>query len=207
MSYLKYPRTPHLPWSKGVTSDDRTLETLSGFQGQEIVCTEKRDGECSSLYSDGYIHARSIESASRDWQSWLKRFWQERYYDIPHGWRVCGENLYAAHSIKYTLESYFEAFSIWNGYLCLSWDETLEWLEMLDIKPVPVLYRGAFDEGFLRQLANSLDAETCEGYVIRSAESFTYESFSSHVAKFVRANHVQTDQHWTKSWKPNELQE
>lgn len=45
-----------------------------------------------------------------------------------------------------------------------------------------------------------------EGYVVRLAEEFSYEKFSTSVAKFVRKNHVQTDQHWMQNEvEPNQL--
>ena len=45
-----------------------------------------------------------------------------------------------------------------------------------------------------------------EGCVIRKANAFTDEQgFEKNVCKYVRANHVQTDEHWTKNWKKAEL--
>lgn len=203
---IKYPRTCHLPWSLGISSDDKVIESLDRFYGKYIVCTEKRDGECTTSYHDGYLHARSIDGDNHPWQSWLKRFWQERCYDLPEGWRICGENLYAKHSISYELEVYFEGFSIWDdSNLCLSWKDTIEWFGLLGIKPVPILYEGIFDENLLKNIANKIDNAKCEGYVIRLANSFNYTQFTSSVAKFVRKNHVQTDQHWSKTWVKNSL--
>ena len=62
MESYKYPRTFHLPWSPGVASDDKVIESLDAFVGREVVVTEKMDGENSSLYSNGHIHARSMDS-------------------------------------------------------------------------------------------------------------------------------------------------
>ena len=45
----KYPRTYHVPWSPGATSDDKKLPEqwfyADGWAGSEIVITEKMDGE------------------------------------------------------------------------------------------------------------------------------------------------------------------
>jgi len=41
----KYKRTPHLPWSEGVTNDDKIQYDLTNFEGEEIVISEKMDGE------------------------------------------------------------------------------------------------------------------------------------------------------------------
>lgn len=45
-----------------------------------------------------------------------------------------------------------------------------------------------------------------EGYVVRLTSSFAYADFKYSAAKFVRKNHVQTDQHWmAKAVEPNML--
>lgn len=68
---IKYGRTYHLPWSPGATSDDKMhAEVESLFGGQEIVVTEKLDGESTTIYADRFTHARSVDSKahrSRDW--------------------------------------------------------------------------------------------------------------------------------------------
>ena len=48
-----------------------------------------------------------------------------------------------------------------------------------------------------------------EGYVVRSATSFTYDDFAVNVAKYVRANHVKPDSgHWaSKTVFPNLLKD
>jgi hypothetical protein len=47
--------------------------------------------------------------------------------------------------------------------------------------------------------------EPLEGFVVRLAQAFPYDRFSLSVAKLVRANHVTTGAHWTKSWTTNGL--
>lgn len=42
---MKYPRTPHLPWSEGMTSDDKMLKTTNIFVGNRVIVTEKLDGD------------------------------------------------------------------------------------------------------------------------------------------------------------------
>lgn len=68
----KYPRTYHLPWSLGRSSDDKVLSNVDSFIGQEVVITEKMDGENSSLYPNGKTHARSLDSANHVSRDWLK---------------------------------------------------------------------------------------------------------------------------------------
>ena len=128
-------------------------------------------------------------------RNWIKNFWSTFKNEIPDNFRICCENLYAQHSINYEdLESYAYCFSIWNGDLCLSWDETLEWFKLLNLKPVNVLYDDIFDEESIRKMWKNNPSG--EGYVIRLANEFLYDDFKSNVAKFVRKNHVQTEQHW-----------
>ena len=206
--YTKYPRTYHLPWSLGYTEDDNVLTDASHFKRERVVVTIKMDGENTSMYSD-HIHARSLDSVGHESRNWVKAFHAERCHDIPKGWRICGENMYATHSIHYTnLLSYFYGFSVWNGPLCKSWDETLEWFQLLNIVPVPLLYRGMFD----KRTIDSLFYEYCvandetEGYVIRTERSFLSEDFPYFVAKYVRKNHVNTSTHWMhEKIVPNEL--
>lgn len=191
----KYPRTFHVPFSLGVTSDDKKLISLDHFIGKEIVMTEKRDGENSTI-SKEYTHARSLDSVDQPYRHWLKVLWSTIQYDIPEEWRICGENLYAKHSILYTdLTTYFEVFSIWNEINeCLSWDDTEDWCKLLGLTTVPVIWRGIFDEKFLRDY--KFDTNKQEGYVIRLADSFKFEDFDTSLAKFVREGHVQTSTHW-----------
>ena len=207
MGQVKYPRTHHLPWSEAVTSDDKVCQSLNHFKGREVVVTEKMDGENTTLYKDG-IHARSLDSKGGEDRAWVKQFWSHIRNDIPQGWRICGENLWARHSVSYTdLKSYFYGFSIWDEYNnALSWGDTLEYFELLDVTPVPVLYTGTWNEAVIKNLHDSMDLESAEGYVVRLADSFHYDSFGTSVAKFVRKGHVQTDKHWrSQAFVPNKL--
>jgi hypothetical protein len=196
-SLVKYPRTHHLPWSESVSHDDRMLSSTSQFEGREVVATEKMDGENTSLYRD-YIHARSLDGRSHPSRDWVKGFWSRMKHEIPEGWRVCGENLYAKHSIAYgDLPTFFMGFSIWNERnLCLSWAETLEWFELLGVTPVPTLFHGLYGEPVIRALWNPRRWRESEGYVLRLAEPIPYADFKTKVAKFVRKDHLQTTKHW-----------
>lgn len=208
--YVKYPRTYHLPISSGRTKDDKAFEDFRHFEGQQVVATVKLDGENTSGYADGYVHARSIDSRHHESRSWVKNFLQRVVYELPQGWRIAGENLYAKHSIKYdNLKSYFYLFSIWNDRnVCLSWDETVEWAGLLGVQLVPVLYKGIFDEKIIRNLYTpEYQGNECEGFVLRNARSFAYGEFRYNVGKWVRPEHVQTNQHWLRTaLEKNELE-
>ncbi|MFI8886231.1 RNA ligase family protein [Streptomyces sp. NPDC053813] len=192
-----YPRTAHLPWSPGATSDDVRIADLAALTGREVVVTEKLDGENTTLYADG-LHARSLDSAHHPSRGWVKALQGRVGARVPDGWRVCGENMFARHSLPYDgLESFFYGFSVWDGERCLGWDRTAEFLRDLGIPVPPVLWRGVFDaraETALRAL--KLDTTRQEGYVVRPADGFGAADFGRLVAKWVRPGHVRTDTHW-----------
>ncbi|MEC0309061.1 RNA ligase family protein [Paenibacillus lautus] len=206
---MKYPKTMHLPWSRGYTDDDKILRNTDHFTGREVVITEKMDGENTTMYPD-FIHARSLDSKDHSSRHYVKTLHGSIKYLIPEGYRLCGENVYAKHSLSYgALPAYYMLFSVWNkDNVCLSWDETEAWAERLGLVTVPVLYRGFWDEGAAK--ACYTKQSNCggeqEGYVVRLASSFAYDDFKRSVAKFVRKNHVQTDEHWlSKPIEPNRL--
>lgn len=193
----KYPRTFHLPWSPGASSDDKMLKSVDCFKGKKVVVTEKMDGENTTLYNN-FIHARSIEGySSHESRSWMKTFHASICHDIPENYRICGENLFAKHSIEYNdLTSYFQGFSIFNDKnICLSWKETLEYFELLNITPVKTLFEDNFDV-LENTLKNYIMPSYTEGYVVRLYDEFKYSDFSRSCAKYVRKNHVQTNDHW-----------
>jgi len=214
--YTKYPRTPHLPWSRGATPDDIRMDDDNPFwlHGGDVVVSEKLDGESCSMYCD-HIHARSMDSLNHPSREWVKRLHGEISWQIPRDMKICGENVYGKHSIGYDeLTSFFYVFGIceWNEkigeYMFLSWDDTEEWTKMLGLKLVPVLYKGIPQWKDLHKKCwtrKSAFGGEQEGYVVRIADSFMESEFENCVAKFVRKNHVQTDQFWMKTWTPNKL--
>lgn len=208
--YVKYERTFHLPSSPGMHDDDKALKDTKQFENKRVIITRKMDGENTTCYSDGHVHARSIDSRGGEDRAWVKKFLIENVcFNLPAGWRICGENLWAEHSIHYdNLESYFYGFSIWNDRNeCLSWDETLEYFALLGITPVEVVYDGIWDEALFNKIANQLDTDTNEGLVVRIADGFKYGEFRKSIAKWVRKDHVQTTKHWRQGRRfiPNEI--
>lgn len=197
---IKYPRTPHLPWSGSKDSDDLTLADISRWQNVAYVVTEKLDGGGVTLYRD-FLHARSLNAVAGEDYARVRQIHAAVQWEIPEGWRVCGENVAATHSIRYThLESYFYIFSIWNERnICLSWDETLLWRDLLGLTTVPEIYRGSFSESAVQQAFlkySETRPDEVEGYVCRPVRAFEYAEFADVCAKFVRQNHAKTDNSW-----------
>lgn len=204
LDYVKYPRTFHVPFSEYISKDDKILPDMSFFEGQQVVVSVKLDGENSSIYSN-YFHARSLTDDSHESRDWLKNFVSKFQFDIPKGWRLCGENLFAEHSIHYkNLKSYFFGFSIWNEKnICLNWNDTVEWFKLFGIESVPVIYQGIYDEEIIKKLFNPIfDGNEMEGWVIRLQNEFNFSNFRRSVAKFVRKNHNQSSIH---NWKRQQI--
>lgn len=222
MQRIKYPRTYHLPYSLSKTDDDKTLKDDSQFNGMEVVVTIKMDGENTTIYPDGYIHARSMDGNSYEWQNWLKSKVWDFCYQLPEGSRIMGENLYAKHSIGYKFNDISETFQVFGvGYteededsiyhVFGSWDEVENICEAFGLKHVPVIYRGKYNkekimEAFQKYCDEQKEkGQEVEGFVVRNVKAFYYGQFDKNVAKFVRANHVQTDKHWRETWVKNEF--
>jgi ATP-dependent RNA circularization protein (DNA/RNA ligase family) len=201
-SSFKYPRTPHMPFSPGYSYDDDQLVDLTHFEGKAVVVTEKMDGENTSLYKTHW-HARGLDSrrkhVSRDW---IANYWSQYSGEIPDGWRICGENLYAKHSLLYTnLYSFFLGFSVWNeDNNALSWEKTVDFFAQHGINSVPVLFHGKFSLEMLTYVASKIDTTKQEGFVLRVADQIPYKSFAQSVCKWVRVDHVSPDaKHWFSS--------
>jgi RNA ligase len=210
MESKKYNRTFHLPWSPGATDDDKIAIDVSALLNVPIVITEKMDGSNTSLEHDGCFartHAGPPVHASFNG---LKSLHASVKYIIEPGTQIFGEWCYALHSIAYSeLPSYFMIFGVRHlnesgvKHQWGSWDDVNMWAKDLGISTVPELYTGIISsEKELKELTNSFmnQPSVCggirEGVVVRVASSFEDEVFSQSVLKCVRANHVQTSEHW-----------
>jgi len=129
-------------------------------------------------------------------------------YKIPENYQMFGEWCFAKHFIEYSeLPGYFLLFNVramgehlitWS-----SWEEVKMWADELEVPTVPVLFEGTVNYEYqLQELVESFmnQPSVCggirEGVVVRLAAGFTDDMFSKCVMKCVRANHIQTDEHW-----------
>ena len=204
----KYPRTYHFPFSPGVQNDDKMLPDISVFHGKNIVVTEKLDGENTGMTSKT-CHARSLDSRDHPSRHWVKGLHGQIKRDIPEGWQIFGENMFAEHSIRYeNLTSFLYIFLIVDeNKMCLSWEKTKEWSELFGLQVVPEIYTGPWDEGKVQDChtGESRYGQDQEGFVVRNVDEFLLSDFQVNVAKCVRFNHVRTGEFWMKHWKPNKL--
>ena len=196
----KYGRTFHLPISPGVGSDDKVIQDLAHLrQAPEVIFTEKMDGENTTIFS-GVCHARSPDSGYHASRDWMKAYAAGISPSLSRDERIVGEYLFAKHSVVYDdLPSYFLGFAWIIGNEIQGWDDTMSRFETLGITPVPVLYRGRFDDAAVTSVLAGLNVQTQEGFVVRSAAAFAEADMATHIAKYVRAGHVQSDTHWTKA--------
>jgi hypothetical protein len=218
MDNNKYPRTPHLPFSKGMMSDDKMVgdDWEQYIINCPIVITEKLDGQNCCLTKYG-VYARSHATfTDNPWDTNLTGY-NGLHSQIKNLLNkdecIYGENLYAIHSIEYdNLPSYFFMFGMRSGDQFHSWNYTKYFSNLSGIPLVPALFKGKINSvKNLEYLINTLMEQgssygnTIEGVVVRSLGEFKVKNFSKHVCKYVRENHVQTDQHWTKNWKRAKL--
>ncbi len=216
---MKYPRTYHLPYSPGATKDDKKLfgNWFNYYIGKEIVISEKLDGENTAM-TEFDVYARSHGAPTRSpwslnlWDPNGGLFWNLKQY-IGHDETIYGENLYGEHSIHYDkLKSYWHMFAVNNGVNWYSWDDVETMAKIMNVPTAPVLWRGVVtSENELKTLVDyyvmqpSVYGPTREGVVVRVANEFPIDEFSHNVCKWVRPNHVKTDEHWTKNWKRAQL--
>ena len=177
----------------------------------------------TTMYTD-CIHARSVDSqnANHPSRDMVKGLWGNIKYAILSNNRICGENVYAEHSIKYNdLEGYFYTFSTWVDNYCNSWEEMWEQIQYIknstgiELPVVPLLYYGIYDKDKIHnswlEYKNNLKRSS-EGYVVRVARGFFFDQdendtggFFMEMAKYVRKNHVQTSEHWLKTWDKTKI--
>ena len=184
------------------------------FVGVPVVVTEKLDGS-NILLHDGKVYGRSVSAPSEaKWTAMVKKH---------HAWKVTGpdvylygEDIYGVHSIAYgpvPQDRTFYAFALRDGTGAFAPFADVEgYAGRYAIPVVPVLFRGIFRTvAELRAFLERAHAEPSvlggerEGAVMRLAFGFPEAEFTFNVCKSVRAGHVQSDEHWTRNWKPCKL--
>jgi ATP-dependent RNA circularization protein (DNA/RNA ligase family) len=210
----KYPRTYHFNFSPGATNDDRISDSMSNLIGQEIVITEKLDGENTSM-TDGGVFARShADYTTSPWSREVRALHKLMVEDeLGDGVYLFGENMEGIHSIEYTnLTSYFYIFGMRDNNIWVPWEKVEEYSYLFDIPTVPVLFKGVVNsEKELKALVEKLVKEPSElggqreGIVARVTGMFHNDDFPTHVMKWVRKDHVTTTEHWQRNWKKAKL--
>jgi len=207
----KFPSMKHVPWSQEESRRNKWMNNLNKvkFTDKEAVMTEKMDGGNACLtYDKVYARSHGHETSHVTFDLLKKRHREELMHKIPNNLAIYGEWLYAKHSIKYTdLPDYFLVFGVFNMEEddWFGWEGVKEVADQLGLNTVPVIKRGQFDDSWkMEPSGESRYGDTREGFVYRTVRGFKHENFENHVAKCVRNNHVQTDEHWRKKWRRGE---
>jgi len=219
MSSPKYPRTPHLPWSPGMSNDDRMIEDMSLLLSQSTIITEKLDGGNICMTSR-HVYARShTGTPSHPLYDLAKRIHAMISPYIPEFESWFFEWTYGVASITYAeLPSPLHLIGIRDDdeMVWASWRALELQVEQLNyqfpgvVHLVPrlaertgtILAGTSPDSTILQNVTErlakmpSVYGPTREGVVIRLASSFEDKDFDRSVAKWVREGHVQTDEHW-----------
>lgn len=210
---IKYPTTPYLhispQWRKSsdMKDEDAFLENADHLLNVPLVITTKMDGSNVQITKD-HIAARNGTSAEHKSFDFIKALHARQYgMLIPDGIEIFGEWLYAKHSIHYdgniSLPNYLQIFGVYdmNRRLWGSWDDVEKMANILGVPTVPVVKFVSYEKEWqfvneISKIAQTIINQGHEGIVIRINYPFHFGQFSDHIAKYVRANHVQTDTHW-----------
>lgn len=209
ITHTKYPSTSYLDFSPGGTGDkDREIADIQSFLNVPLVFTIKMDGSNVKINND-YISARNGIVADHKSFDMLKAMHKNLMKNVPTGVDIFGEWLYVKHSISYVdnlkLNSYLQLFAVFNRNTNLwsSWKDVEYVAKFLGFPTPLVLHKEVkFDDQwkltkFIVGEGDKVIKQGHEGIVIRSAYPFHWSQLGRFVAKYVRKDHVQTDEHWS----------
>lgn len=157
----EFPRTPHLPGSRG-GDDDIVLEHSEAIDilREEVVVEEKLDGSNLAIsWVDGHLVARNrrkfLHKGNLPKNPSGKQFLPMWNYMDRHrqglrsleGMAVYGEWLWMAHGIHYSrLPSYFIAFDLFDpGRGFLPFEESRQRLQEAGFETPPLIHLGKID--------------------------------------------------------------
>ena len=220
---IKFPRIAHFPFSPQVVAGGARDDRIAGtgwdhyLRKHGYVQMEKMDGSNVCLTDKG-VYPRGSGVLAPETYDWLKAKHAEIKHQIPKTYRIYGENMYAVHSVEYkNLKSYFYVFAVYDT-------EYRKWLNPLRMDGIA--RRLGFEtsvraisgvpdtENFERDFERMYRVRTTredeyrrdmEGFVVWANTEIPEHMFSKMVFKWVRQDHVQTDEHWTRKWKKAEL--
>jgi hypothetical protein len=214
MAPPKYPRTFHWPWSQQVHSDDSYHQDPSFFVGKDVYISEKLDGGNTALNA-GEVYARSTgQAATQGWFAHVKKYHAWKTATLDPSITIYGEDLAALHSIPYQLpmDETYKVFAVREGDEFLPLYSVLAIAAQLNLDVAPRVHYGTFNS--VEEITKFFETEIQkpsvygtqrEGFVMMTPYGFMADEFSQNVCKYVRKNHVQTDEHWTKNWQWNDL--
>jgi hypothetical protein len=214
---MKYPRTPYLTCSPTIDESDRLTVDLENLCHRPLVATIKLDGSNVQL-TRKHVAARNGATANHPSFNMLKQIHAQIRNQIPEDITIYAEWLYAKHSIHYTgalaLKSLLRPFGILERekvhdheqafYFWHSWSAVEVLSASLGLDTVPVIGNFSFiSEGQAAaesgRIGMSVIVSGHEGFVLRDVNTMYISDFSTNIGKWVRPNHVQTTDHWSKT--------
>lgn len=184
---MKFPRTPHLPGSRGTSDDIYKDYTYSG----PVVLTEKLDGSNIMMNNKKFITRKGgVSSASWTWP--MREIHQLHSSMVPEGHWIAGEFLYWRKTVSYENLPYpYIAFGAVKGNKVLSFDESRKITTDAHLPFARIIE--IFDNGLPKNFSpEKYLQEGMEGFVVRPLESFQLPRYGDYVAKFVRSDFTST---------------
>jgi hypothetical protein len=212
----KYPRTYHLPFSEGVTRDDRVMPDVDELLDIPIVFSEKMDGSNVSLERKEVFARSHGKAPAHKSFSLLKAMHSGIKHQIPEKMQVFCEYLYARHTVPYyNLPNYLMVIGVREvtDNVWLSIIESQNIASKLGLSYVPIL--GDASTSFVsseRELKDvvyklmrqaSCYSKYREGIVVRASEEFYDRDFPWFVGKFVSKKFKPNK---TKHWKYSKIE-
>jgi hypothetical protein len=211
----KYPRTLHLPFTAHSTTDDKIMDEgdVEYLISERTVVTEKLDGSNVCLTSSEVFSRSHGGKPSHASFRPLIRFHERNAHRILSGYSIFAEWCYAVHSIRYEmLQHPLNVFGLRDDSTgeWLNWSDVVEAAEWIGCPTVPVILDGYFSnkeefEDIITRFAhlNSVYGVEREGLVVRRFSGMEMHGEGKEkrlrgIGKWVRKNHVQTDEHWTR---------
>lgn len=217
-----YWQSPNGTAASRTERDDTGFEDIDHFIDMPLAVMIKMDGSNAMLVRDydEPVRARNGKHADHESFDMLKHeYWERDVFDaIPEHIQVFGENMYAKHSIHYgcpfdgcngcedRAASVQDVFLVFGAYdtrydLWLSWPEVFNLSREIGFEMAPtvrtdVSFESIQDLKSLQTMADDLIESGHEGIIVRSFYPFHYGQFDRLLGKYVRPNHVTTDDHW-----------
>jgi hypothetical protein len=192
------------------------MADVSSLLDVPLVITEKCDGS-NLTYTRTAVFSRSHSGPPGHPSFDLAKATHARIaHELSLGLSLFCEYCYAVHSITYdALPDYSLVFGARDDRegRWWDWDMVVAQAADLGLPTVPELYRGQVSTvRELEALTLSLAAQPSvfggprEGVVVRHAGEFRDADFQRSLAKWVRSDHVTTDEHWMhQSIRPQRL--
>jgi hypothetical protein len=182
------------------------MADVSSLLGVPLIITEKCDGS-NLTYTRTSVFSRSHSGPPGHPSFDLAKATHARIaHELSLGLSLFCEYCYAVHSITYgALPDYSLVFGARDDRegRWWDWDMVVAQAADLGLPTVPELYRGQVSTAReLEALTLSLAAQPSvfggprEGVVVRQAGEFRDADFQRSLAKWVRHDHVTTDEHW-----------